>query len=391
MPTVSGNSSASSPSAVLAESLAVLSTSAHQAFAEVENRARQDVAKANSDAHAARLERDKALEAFRAAQLEAQELQKEVASTKATLNQTELSVSHQKETIAQLRREAMQWKDQSHNWQEHFLRVEQERCSLTTRIEELASERFQWSRSLPTPFTPNHPAVNTNLSVTPPKLRQSSISSHKRPISPPEVDLPSTSISGHKFSRILSKPIQAIHKKDSTPTQKLLFHDSSTSTSNQNSNVQSTRTRQSSPSNLTRSLARTTVLRRVHAVIDVKQEEEQSDKESEHLAAEETMKAPNPRRVPPRKRKAVYHKDDYASNEESDRAVSGDDQHEDNGVIDDEDDELMLGGQAHEDERGRASKSAPGRYIPSSLPSKKRKITAVGNDKPLARRKNQSS
>jgi hypothetical protein len=47
---------------------------------------------------------------------------------------------HQETTIAQLHREVTQWKDQSRNWQEHFLRVEQERCRLTVLLEEFLTE-----------------------------------------------------------------------------------------------------------------------------------------------------------------------------------------------------------------------------------------------------------
>ncbi|KAG6890821.1 hypothetical protein C0995_003254 [Termitomyces sp. Mi166 len=369
-----------SPSAVLAESLAAHSKSAYQALAEVENRARQDVAEANSDAREARLERDKTLQAFHAAQLEVQELQKEVASVKAT-------VSHHKETIVQLRREATRWKDQSRNWQEHFLRVEQERCSLTTKNEELISERLQWTRSLPTPFTPNHPTVETSLSAISPKPRRALMSSRKRPISPPDDGSPSAGINGFKPNRIASKPIQVI-RKDPTPAQNFLSRDPSTSTSNQNSNVHSSRIHQSPPLNTTRSLSRTTVVRRVQAMINVKQEE--SDGESEHLVAEDTMATPNPRHAPSIKRKAIYHDKDCASDEESDRAPSASGQsseHDDNEeLVDNEDDELMLGGETNEDKRGRASKNVSDQYL-RTIPSKKRRIT-VGSGKPPARRKN---
>ncbi|KAG6891673.1 hypothetical protein C0992_012722 [Termitomyces sp. T32_za158] len=372
----------SGPSAVLAESLAALSTSAHQALAEVEARARQDVAKASSDAREARTERDKALEALHSVELEVQTLQKEVASLKATLTQTELSASHHKETIVQLRREATQWRDQSHNWQEHFLRVEQERCSLTTRNEELVSERLHWYRSLPTPFTPNHPSTDTILSATSPKSNPASTSSHKRPISPPDVDSPSTSISAYKSKRITSKPIPV---KDPLPTRKLFSHDS---TLNQNSNVQSSRIHQSSPSNPTRSQSRTTVLRRVHAVINVKEEE--SDRESGQLKAKNRVTGLNTGCVPSRKRKAVLnHDEDCVSNEGSDHASSGSDQYSEYGdneeVIDEEDDELMLGGEAFEDKHGRAPRNASNQQL-STLPSKKRKIS-TGSDRSRTRRK----
>lgn len=47
----------------------------------------------------------------------------------------------QAETISLLRRELSQSRDQTTNWQDHFLRVEQQRCTLTSRLDELASER----------------------------------------------------------------------------------------------------------------------------------------------------------------------------------------------------------------------------------------------------------
>lgn len=50
-------------------------------------------------------------------------------------------IAHQTEShneaIAQLQREVSQLKDQSRNWQNHFLRVEQERCAQSSRIDEL--------------------------------------------------------------------------------------------------------------------------------------------------------------------------------------------------------------------------------------------------------------
>ena len=65
-----------------------------------------------------------------------------VHQTDTIARQTD-TIAQQTETIAQLRREVTQWKDQSRNWQEHFLRVEQERCALSSRMDELVSERLQ--------------------------------------------------------------------------------------------------------------------------------------------------------------------------------------------------------------------------------------------------------
>lgn len=52
-----------------------------------------------------------------------------------------IQINHHIENYALLQRETNQWKDQAKNWQEHFLRVEQERCSLSSRVDELVSKR----------------------------------------------------------------------------------------------------------------------------------------------------------------------------------------------------------------------------------------------------------
>ncbi|KAG6837198.1 hypothetical protein H0H93_013425 [Arthromyces matolae] len=362
---------ASNTSTTLADSLAALSKAAHDALAEAENRGRQDVLRANSDAREARIERDKAIEALHAAQLDAQELQKEIANAKAT-------VSYQKETIAQLRREATQWKDQSRNWQEHFLRVEQERCSLTTRVEELVAERLQLNRSLPTPFTPGHPVLNDGVAVTMSKLRRASTSSRKLPLSPDVDSLPTSSSEDLKQHRRLTKTSR---RNDSTPAS----HDALPITQNSLTH----RTRQHTPQSPTRPPSRITVIRRVHAVVDVKRED--SDEEAEQILNESTSSAPTPKR-PPRKRKATMHQnEDYPSEAESDRLQSDSertseyDEHEE--AVDDEDDELMLGGENNDDVRGRPSRTT---QSISTSASKKRKVNAyTSRDKSTVRRKNQ--
>ena len=62
-------------------------------------------------------------------------------------------INHHLETIAQLRQEAAQWKNQclrleetsrqeATSWKEQFLRVEQERSKLAQRVEELVAEQL---------------------------------------------------------------------------------------------------------------------------------------------------------------------------------------------------------------------------------------------------------
>ena len=93
-----------SPSALLAESLAALSKSAYNAvstlfavcnsnvvkrcgqFAEIESQARTEVAQAISNAQEARNERDKAVDALHTSQLEGQAWKQEVISYKASVS-----------------------------------------------------------------------------------------------------------------------------------------------------------------------------------------------------------------------------------------------------------------------------------------------------------------
>ena len=62
-------------------------------------------------------------------------------------------MNHHLETIAQLRQEAAQWKDQclrleetsrqeATSWKEQFLRADQERSKLAQRVEELVAEQL---------------------------------------------------------------------------------------------------------------------------------------------------------------------------------------------------------------------------------------------------------
>ncbi|KAF8908863.1 hypothetical protein CPB84DRAFT_1766175 [Gymnopilus junonius] len=163
------------PSAMLAESLSDFSRAAYQAFSEVEAQARMEVARSVAETREARTERDNAVRELHLCQLEVQSCKQEAAASKAALAQAELTIGHQAETlasqletIAQLRREVTQWKDQSRNWQEHFLRVEQERCTQASRIDELVVERLQYPSSRPSVlFTPKAPKYNNGINSAP--------------------------------------------------------------------------------------------------------------------------------------------------------------------------------------------------------------------------------
>ncbi|KAF9049478.1 hypothetical protein BDZ89DRAFT_1242146 [Hymenopellis radicata] len=99
-----------------------------ESFKEIEKRA-----------EAAQTARDEALRTLHQRELEIQEWK--------------LKNAQQAETIALLRRELSQSRDQTTNWQDHFLRVEQQRCTLTSRLEELVAERR--------PPAPSKPPIST--------------------------------------------------------------------------------------------------------------------------------------------------------------------------------------------------------------------------------------
>ena len=66
----------------------------------------------------------------------------DLCSADNNLYGTSIQISHHIENYALLQRETNHWKDQAKNWQEHFLRVEQERCSLVSQMDELGTERL---------------------------------------------------------------------------------------------------------------------------------------------------------------------------------------------------------------------------------------------------------
>ncbi|KAI6039301.1 hypothetical protein EDC04DRAFT_3140918 [Pisolithus marmoratus] len=134
------------PSAVLTDALAAIDRAATLAITTAQEQA-------TADAREARRDRDEAVKALHACRLEEQAWREEANTWKAAAHQAELTIEHHLETIAQLRQEATQWKEQclrleetsrleAVSWKEQFLRVEQERSRLAQRVDELVSERL---------------------------------------------------------------------------------------------------------------------------------------------------------------------------------------------------------------------------------------------------------
>jgi hypothetical protein len=146
------------PSTILSDALASFNRAATLAFNAAQDQARKDVTQATTDARDARRERDDAVNDLQSYRLEEQ-------AWKAAADHAELTINHHLETIAQLRQEAVQWKNQclrleetsrqeATSWKEQFLRVEQERSKLAQRVEELVAEQLGSAQTSVTPYTP---------------------------------------------------------------------------------------------------------------------------------------------------------------------------------------------------------------------------------------------
>ena len=316
------------------------------------------------------------------------------------------TIAQQTETIAQLRREVTQWKDQSRNWQEHFLRVEQERCALSSRMDELVSERLQvrlnqhfisqsfkahysidlqWSRtavsaisaftsndvksapssmaarrqSIPSPTQP--PAYKSAAPPSPSDLHTSSSGSNKLVAAASTAKQrgvnKNTKTKGHA-----EPPAYPVRETSDTKPE-LDQNDTTTSTTSHwrqppkpSSSGQSNRAKEA------RVGPRQTVIRRVQAVINVKQEEseeEESVEPKEEVGEDEVITPSKRPRSLRRRNRVVEDDEEYASQEEEigearqlrERRNAIDYHEEDE---DDEEDELMM--------------SAPVRYQMCSQP-----------------------
>ncbi|EAU85736.2 hypothetical protein CC1G_04953 [Coprinopsis cinerea okayama7 len=331
-------SSSISPTA-LADALAVVSRTAHKLVADAEGRARSEVASAVAEANEARSQREKALKDQQTAEREAQAWKDEVTTLKAALGQAELTIAHQTDTItqqiesiAQLRREVTQWKDQSQNWQDHFTRVEQERFALSTRIDELLAERVQWTRTAATsalnPFTStpqsrfipgqsssSQSADNSRRNAYPSPSRTST-NSNKSSQQQPAAESDSATLQPKEGSTKPRKSLGTGKQPGLTPKSKLNRSSASTPLK---PNALKGESAQPSTSQIQRStdgkptIRETTVIRRVHAVVEVKREESDDEEEEQQPARQQWSQsaAPPPTETSRRRNRMVVEDDDY--------------------------------------------------------------------------------
>ncbi|KAI0373716.1 hypothetical protein BV20DRAFT_962290 [Pilatotrama ljubarskyi] len=162
MPAVAKSVPSTSTSAHSAsDALTNLTRAATIAFTAVQEQAQAEIAQA-------RAERDDAIKALHEAQLDAKDLELREEGWRAALEKSDLTIKHQAETIEQLRNEVDQWKTQLmrleessrqeiDDWKEQYRRAEQERSRLSSRIDDLVAGQLAWNtaaHAYSTPYTP---------------------------------------------------------------------------------------------------------------------------------------------------------------------------------------------------------------------------------------------
>ncbi|KAJ7784434.1 hypothetical protein B0H16DRAFT_297645 [Mycena metata] len=263
----------------LTEVLSLVQKTVLNAASELEDEAQSQVARLHSELNVARSERDEALTSLHAAQIAASKHENELAQMRAT--------------VENLQREVVHWKEQAKNWQDHYTRVEQDRCGLSTELLTL-------SRSALTESPPKHYYSNSAPNS---HMKRSSTSSNRPPAyksaippSPSESDSPLQSASAPRNPRTpASKP--ARQQPASARSELPPYHSTDASTSASGSGVNrsggSTVVAQQQPPRSAKAAGkqsqvqtpsqapRQIFVRRVHAVVHVKEEEGDDDLEDE--------------------------------------------------------------------------------------------------------------
>ncbi|KAJ6559058.1 hypothetical protein DFH09DRAFT_517486 [Mycena vulgaris] len=248
----------------LAEVLSLVQKTVLNAASELEDEAQSQVARIRSEAHEARSERDEALKALHTAEIAASRHENELAQMRAT--------------IENLQREVTHWKEQSKNWQDHYTRVEQDRCGLSTEL--LTLSRSALTESPPKPYSaPSSITKRASTSSNRPPAYKSAI-----PPSPTESDSLFPSISTQRPPRTPAS--KSARQAPSGGTELPPYHsdDASTSTSAGNQSTQQSRSTgkaRAKQAQTSSQAPRQIFVRRVHAVVHVKEEDDEDDLEDE--------------------------------------------------------------------------------------------------------------
>ncbi|KAJ7644228.1 hypothetical protein FB45DRAFT_1053024 [Roridomyces roridus] len=227
----------------LAEVLSLVQKTVLNAASELEDEAHTQVARISSEANEARRARDEALTALRSSETAADEAISALRSAEATAEIMASKHIHElaqmRATIDNLTREVTHWKDQAKNWQDHYTRVEQDRCGLSTQLLTLSRSALTESPPKVVSATSRPPAYKSAM-----------------PPSPTESDSPSQSSAPRNPRTPASKPVQ---KAADTSERVKAFHDQG---HHEADTVQT-------PAQPVRQI----FLRRVQAVVHVKEEE----------------------------------------------------------------------------------------------------------------------
>ncbi|KAJ6477316.1 hypothetical protein C8R47DRAFT_1139945 [Mycena vitilis] len=294
----------------LAEVLGLVQKTVLNAASELEDEAQSQVARLRSETNEARNERDETLKALHAAELAASKHENELSQMRAT--------------VENLQREVLHWKEQAKNWQDHYTRVEQDRCGLSTELLTL-------SRSALTESPPKRESAPSSIT------KRASTSSNRPPAyksaippSPTDSDSPLQSVSAHRNPRTpapKSAKLPASARSDLPPYRPT---DATSSGSGSHSAQQPRNTAKASaaqPSQPPRQI----FVRRVQAVVHVKAEED-----DDVFDDEEEEEEPDSLRIVKRRRSGLMVQDD------DDRSASGSEDEDPRGREEDSGDELTM-------------------------------------------------
>ncbi|KAJ7095757.1 hypothetical protein B0H15DRAFT_69590 [Mycena belliarum] len=287
--------------ASLTEVLSLVQKTVLNAATELEDEAKMQVARISLEVQESRRERDEALHALHAAELSASRHQNEVSAMRAT--------------IENLQREVVHWKEQAKNWQDHYTRVEQDRCGLSTEL--LALSRSALTETPPKQYSaPSSVTKRASTSSNRPPAYKSAV-----PPSPTESDSPLQSISAQRnpHTPAAKSARQAPSGRADLPPYP--SDDASASTAQLSRTGKAKAKQVQTPSQAPRQI----FVRRVHAVVNVKEEEDDDDLEDEEEEASESV------RLIKRRRSALVIQDDDDSASGSDVDNSRRNRDEDSG------------------------------------------------------------
>ncbi|KAJ6508623.1 hypothetical protein C8R45DRAFT_448244 [Mycena sanguinolenta] len=337
----------------LADVLGLVQKTVLNAASELEDEAQAQVARISAEAHEARRERDEAIH----------ERDEALNALLAAATKHENELSQTRATIEGLQREVVHWKEQAKNWQDHYTRVEVDRCGLSTELLTL-------SRSVLTESPPKQPKSAPSSVV-----KRDSTSSNRPPAYRsavlPSPDSPSQNINTHRNPRTpASKPTKQ-------PASAPAYHSEDTSISASSSgkhNNSQLRTAKSSaaqvqtPSQPPRQI----FVRRVQAVIHVKEEEDSDDPELEEEEA-----VPDNVRLVKRRRSGLMVQDD-----DDEYSASGGEAGDDPGGEEESGDELTMnprqeiyGGLHPSQPTSRLKRSANVPQRVEASPTKRRRVS----------------